>query len=157
MGLVARERAASRTVPHRLTITRAGAEGEPPRWIARVEGHPGCVGEGATPAAAAAAVDAAAAGSAAPSHSGRLLLRLPKILHAELAGRADAAQVSLNQLIVGALAETVAGEIPAPAAAHRASRRLPQAVRLALAANAFLVATAVAAALLIVTGVGHPG
>jgi antitoxin HicB len=157
MGLVARERAVGRTVPYRLSITRADAEGEPPRWIARVDGRPGCVGEGATPAAAAAAADAAAAGSAAPSHSGRLLLRLPKILHAELAGRADAAQVSLNQLIVGALAETVAGETPAPAAALRASQRLPQAVRLALAANALVVAVAAVAAALIVTGVWHPG
>jgi antitoxin HicB len=156
MGLVARERAVGRTVPYRLSITRADAEGEPPRWIARVDGRPGCVGEGATPAAAAAAADAAAAGSAAPSHSGRLLLRLPKILHAELAGRADAAQVSLNQLIVGALAETVAGETPAPAAL-RASQRLPQAVRLALAANALVVAVAAVAAALIVTGVWHPG
>jgi antitoxin HicB len=156
MGLVARERAVGRTVPYRLSITRADAEGEPPRWIARVDGRPGCVGEGATPAAAAAAADAAAAGSAAPSHSGRLLLRLPKILHAELAGRADAAQVSLNQLIVGALAETVAGETPAPAAL-RTSQRLPQAVRLALAANALVVAVAAVAAALIVTGVWHPG
>jgi hypothetical protein len=51
----------------------------------------------------------------------------------------------------------VAGETPAPAAALGASQRLPQAVRLALAANALVVAVAAVAAALIVTGVWHPG
>jgi hypothetical protein len=44
------------------------------------------------------------------SHSGRLLLRMPKALHAALAQRADGEQVSLNQLIVRMLTEGVSGE-----------------------------------------------
>jgi antitoxin HicB len=157
MGLVARERAAGPGDRYRLSIERTG-EGAEPRWVARVDGLPGCVGEGETPSAAVAAADAAAgalAGPAALSHSGRLLLRMPKILHAELAGLADAAQVSLNQLIVGALAESVSGEPPARAAAP--SRRLRTALRLVLAADAVVVALAVIAAALILVGAWQPG
>ena len=44
------------------------------------------------------------------SHSGRLLLRMPKGLHAALAERADAEQMSLNQLIVGMLTNGLSGE-----------------------------------------------
>jgi hypothetical protein len=86
---------------------------------------------------------------------------MPKSLHAELAGRADAGQVSLNQLIVGALAENVAGEPSRPAAPRPAprpgSRALPRAVRVALALNGLVVAVAAVAALLIVAGAWHPG
>jgi RNA polymerase sigma-B factor len=42
-----------------------------------------------------------------PGHSGRLLLRMPHSLHAELAGAAEREGVSLNALIVGALAGAV--------------------------------------------------
>jgi HicB family len=47
------------------------------------------------------------------SHSGRLLLRMPEALHAELAAAADRAGVSLNQFITTALAETVGRPTPA--------------------------------------------
>jgi len=81
---------------------------------------------------------------------------MPKILHAELAGLADAAQVSLNQLIVGALADTVSGEDPA-APAPAPSRRLRNALVAVLAADALVVALAAAAAVLILVGAWHPG
>ncbi|MGB2953907.1 MAG: toxin-antitoxin system HicB family antitoxin [Gaiellaceae bacterium] len=41
------------------------------------------------------------------SHSGRLLLRMPQTLHAELARSAEAEGVSLNQFITSALASAV--------------------------------------------------
>jgi antitoxin HicB len=157
MGLVARERPAGTTARYRLSLARAD-EGSEPRWIARVDDLPGCVGEGPTPAAAVAAADAAAGDSAALSHSGRLLLRLPKILHAELAGRADAEQISLNQLLVGTLAEAVSDEGPAAlgSPSRDGSRRLRAAVLVVLAADALVVVLAAAAALLILAGVWHP-
>jgi hypothetical protein len=119
--------------------------------VARVDGVPGCVGEGDTPAAAVTAADAAAEASGTERpYSGRLLLRMPKSLHAELAARADHERHSLNQLIVGALADTVAS------ASRAAPGGPPRPLRLALAANAVVVALALAAALLILTGAWHP-
>jgi antitoxin HicB len=161
MALLARERAPDSPDRYRLTIERA-AGGAEARWIARVDGLPGCVGEGDTPSAAVAAADAAASLHARPgafTHSGRLLLRLPRILHAELAGLADAAQLSLNQLIVGALADAVGGAAPDAKEPPTAvpSPRLRNAVRLLLAADALVVALVAAAALLILVGAWSPG
>jgi RNA polymerase sigma-B factor len=91
-------------------------------WTARVEELPGCEGHGATPDQAVRAVeaaterwiaDAAANGREVPkprsaaSHSGRLMLRMPQTLHAELARAAQREDVSLNQFITGVLAGTV--------------------------------------------------
>jgi multisubunit Na+/H+ antiporter MnhC subunit len=71
------------------------------------------------------------------SHSGRLLLRMPKGLHAALAERADAEKVSLNQLIVGMLTNGLSGE-PTPASPER----VPRALHRALIMNAVVVAFA---------------
>ncbi|HEX6761888.1 MAG TPA: toxin-antitoxin system HicB family antitoxin [Gaiellaceae bacterium] len=79
------------------------------------------------------------------SHSGRLLLRMPKGLHAALAGRADAEKVSLNQLIVRMLSEGVAGEPGAPAAPER----VPRVLQRALVLNAVVVAFAACACIAI--------
>jgi predicted HicB family RNase H-like nuclease len=91
-------------------------------WTARVEELPGCEGHGATPDEAVRAVeaaterwiaDAAANGREVPkprsaaSHSGRLMLRMPQTLHAELVRAAQREDVSLNQFITGVLAGTV--------------------------------------------------
>ena len=43
-----------------------------------------------------------------PLPSGKLLVRMPRTLHAELARAADAEGVSLNQFIIGALTGAVA-------------------------------------------------
>jgi hypothetical protein len=72
------------------------------------------------------------------SHSGRLLLRMPKTLHAELAARSDAAGVSLNQYIVSALARAVSGENVRAAPDERRDRS----IRTALVVNAVVVALA---------------
>ncbi len=85
------------------------------------------------------------------SHSGRLLLRMPKQLHAELAARADRENVSLNQWIVAALSRSVSGEVE-PAGAERRSRPIPKELRLALIVNACVVAIAavIAVALIVI-------
>lgn len=85
------------------------------------------------------------------SHSGRLLLRMPKGLHAALAGRADAEKVSLNQLIVRMLTEGVAGEPGAPAV----QERVPRALQRALVLNAVVVAFAACACIAILVVAWH--
>jgi hypothetical protein len=79
------------------------------------------------------------------SHSGRLLLRMPKALHAALAERADAEKVSLNQLIVSMLTNGLSGEAGAPPAPDR----VPRALHRALIANAVVVAFATCACIAI--------
>ncbi len=81
-----------------------------------------------------------------PSHSGRLLLRMPKTLHAELAARSDAEGVSLNQYIVSALARAVSGEQQAPAAPEAQRDR---SLRTALVVNAVVVALAALTAIVV--------
>jgi hypothetical protein len=79
------------------------------------------------------------------SHSGRLLLRMPKTLHAELAARSDADGVSLNQYIVSALARAVSDDDPPAVADDRRDRS----IRTALVVNAVVVALAAATAIVI--------
>jgi RNA polymerase sigma-B factor len=137
------------------------------RWVANVEELPGCsaVGETADEAVSRIQgairewpVDAGAKGPeapkprSAPSHSGRLLIRMPPPLHAELARAARRKRVSLNQFITSSLAADVrsrgrdepdAGVEAAGAAAHSTMGRSS-----ALVAN--VVALAVIAALAVV-------
>jgi RNA polymerase sigma-B factor len=90
------------------------------------------------------------------SPSGRLLLRMPRSLHAELARAAEQEGTSLNQFITGALASTIGwrnedGERIAPADAGRAGAR-PQQTRViaaALIANVVVVGLAAIAAIAI--------
>lgn len=84
------------------------------------------------------------------AHSGRLLLRMPRPLHARLAARSERDGISLNQWIVDALERASAGEEPA-AEARRPLRGVPRELRLVLIANAVVVAiSAVVAVTLIV-------
>ena len=89
------------------------------------------------------------------SHSGRLLLRMPETLHAELASAADRAGVSLNQFITTALAEVV-GRPTVPARQGTAKRegagRAPSRSRwltVLLAVNLLVVAAAGVLAILL--------
>ena len=83
------------------------------------------------------------------SHSGRLLLRMPKQLHAELAARSDREGVSLNQWIVAALSRAVAGE-DEPGGVERRSRTVPRELRVALIVNAVVVAVAATIAIVLI-------
>ena len=88
-------------------------------WVATIDALPGCTARGASPdeaverageAMAAWLASAKREGKNVPepktaqSHSGRLLLRMPQTLHAELARIAERESVSLNQFITDVLA-----------------------------------------------------
>jgi len=91
----------------------------------------------------------AARQDAEAQHSGRLLLRMPRALHGDLAQAAEREGVSLNRLIVTRLSRSLA-EPPARQADPRPERR--SILRYALAANlVVLVLTAAVAVTLLVT------
>jgi antitoxin HicB len=142
-------------------VLARSANGDGPGWIATVEELPGCQAQGPTPASAAAGIgdaverwvrDARAAGrdvpppGAAAAHSGKLLVRMPRSLHAELVRASEREGTSLNAYMVAALSASVAwrrsgesGSAPAP----------PPSRGLSLALKANLVVLAVAAAVAI--------
>ena len=163
------------TLPYRIAVIRDEGDEETP-WRAVVEELPGCEVRGSTPADAAARIPAALAdwvtmaqadGREIPeprdarNYSGRLLLRMSRSLHAELAQAADRDQVSLNAyinyLLVGALRQPAAK--PAPADADPAEEtpehdtaRLHRFLAIALAANVAVAAIlATIAVILLVT------
>ena len=123
MAQTAREVDRFLELPYHIVLVRDEAGGEQESWMARVEELPGCEARNRTADGAARAiskamedwlVDALEKGAAVPeprrtpSQSGRLLLRIPQGLHAELAHKADREEVSLNGLITGMLAGAVA-------------------------------------------------
>jgi RNA polymerase sigma factor (sigma-70 family) len=137
------------------------------RWVAQVPELPGCIAHGETVDEAARRIQGAirewpadAVGKApeapkprsASKHSGRVLVRMPPPLHAELARAADRKQVSLNQFITGSLSNAVrarrSDEPAGGAEAERAAAQQTTGRSSALLAN--LVALAVIAALAVV-------
>lgn len=89
-------------------------------WVARFPELPGCVADGATKSDALALAEemkalwietAANSGDPIPepkpepTHSGRLVLRLPRSLHEDAASQAAREQVSLNTYLVGLISE----------------------------------------------------
>src|SRR4051794_527314 len=141
-------------------------------WTGKVDELPGCTAEGSSPEEAAARVqdamrmwiaEAVAQGREVPkprsaaSHSGRLLVRMPQSLHAELARAAEREEVSLNQFITSSLASAVhwrgSGiDRAAPAADAELPARRAGAIGTALMANVLLLVliAVLAIALLIV-------
>jgi predicted RNase H-like HicB family nuclease len=113
-------------MPYPVTLVR-DETGEA-EWLATVDALPGCAARGATPNEALERVSAAMdewlesarrEGKGVPepktlqSHSGRLLLRMPQTLHAELSRTAERENVSLNQFITDALAGALGWRAPA--------------------------------------------
>ena len=91
---------------------------------------------------------------AAAAHSGKLLVRMPRSLHAELVRASEREGTSLNAYIVAALSASVAWRRPGDAGAPAASPA--RGLSLALKANLVVlaVAAAVAIALLITAWLG---
>ena len=151
------------SLPYRIAVTRDEGDEETP-WRAVVEELPGCEVRGSTPADAAARIPAALAdwvtmaqadGREIPeprdarNYSGRLLLRMSRSLHAELAQAADRDQVSLNAyinyLLVSAVrqpAATAATVDPDPVEGPpvQDTARLHRFLTVALAANVAVAA-----------------
>ena len=124
-------------LPYHLSLSQDDENGG--EWLASVEELPGCASRGESPEKAVGGVqDAMAAwidealkkGKEIPeprsptSHSGRLLLRMPRTLHAELTRVAERENVSLNQFITDSLASTV-GWRAAPGAENGAISQEP--------------------------------
>jgi antitoxin HicB len=149
-------------LPYHVSVLRDGAASQ---WDARVEELPGCSATGRTPEEAVARVrtlmstwleDALEEQREIPEPraddlpSGKLLVRMPRTLHADLARAADTEGVSLNQLIVGALTSAVAwrrsGGAPTPATSSR-SRTLTIVLAANLAVLGVAAVVAVAALL----------
>ncbi len=86
-----------------------------------------------------------------PSPSGRLLLRMPAQLHAELARVAEREGVSLNQFITGTLAARIGwgDQKPEGASDEAAPADRARVVVLALIANAVVIGLAAVAAIAI--------
>jgi predicted RNase H-like HicB family nuclease len=155
-------------------------------WTAHVEELPGCEAQGETPEKATRQLRRAMEawisetlekGEDVPEprvlsgHSGRLLLRMPQSLHAELAHAADAEGVSLNQFITTALASAVgwrnhpathrhaevSGENSGAAAARATARRFPRTRSVVLLANLAILLVLAALAVLLLISAWHQG
>ncbi|HEX5618403.1 MAG TPA: toxin-antitoxin system HicB family antitoxin [Solirubrobacteraceae bacterium] len=165
-------------LPYRIALTRDGLDEERP-WRAAVEELAGCAARGTTAADAAGRIPAAVADWVADAHaagrevpeprgardySGKLLLRMSKTLHAELAQAAERDEVSLNAYINLLLATAIsppalngAAHAPEPSSADRgaepvrpeATVRLQRFLAIALAANVAVVAVAATIAVIL--------
>lgn len=108
-------------LPYHLSVVR-DAEDKAKPWTASVEELPGCTSRGRTPEDALESIQAAMTSwfedaleegreipepRSATSHSGRLLLRMPRTLHADLTRASEREGVSLNQFITDVLAAAV--------------------------------------------------
>jgi predicted RNase H-like HicB family nuclease len=109
------------SLPYHLLLVRDGEDKAKP-WTASVEELPGCTSHGKTSDEALDGIEAAMAKwigialeegrdvpepKSAATHSGRLLLRMPKTLHADLTRASEREGVSLNQFITDVLAAAV--------------------------------------------------
>jgi antitoxin HicB len=107
--------------PYHLLLVRDSDDKARP-WAASVEELPGCLSRGKTSKEALGGIEAALANwienaleegreipepKSAATHSGRLLLRMPKTLHADLTRASEREGVSLNQFITDVLASAI--------------------------------------------------
>jgi antitoxin HicB len=156
-------------LPYRISVLRD--EGDGGGWNARVAELPGCEARGASLqeavqgirsamqewiASALASEQEVPVPRRAPSHSGRVLLRMPQSLHAELARAAEQEEMSLNNFIASSLAsalEAPGPRRPAPAAPRGSARSESRLLPLALATSTVLVlAAGVIAVIVLVLG-----
>jgi RNA polymerase sigma-B factor len=112
-----------RDLPYHVLVFRDNGQGEGLAWTAHAEELPGCEAHGETIEEAVRAIegaiddwieDAVAHGHEPPeprsaaSYSGRLMLRMPRSLHAELSRAAERDEVSLNRFIGNSLQTALA-------------------------------------------------
>ncbi len=110
------------SLPYHLMLVRDGEDKGRP-WTASVEELHGCTSHGKTSDEALDGIEAAMSKwialaleedreipepKSATSHSGRLLLRMPRTLHADLTRASEREGISLNQFITDVLAAAVA-------------------------------------------------
>ena len=156
-------------LPYHISVSRDEGDAKESGWSARVDELPGCEARGTTLEEAVRGIRGAmqqwigralASGRGvpeprrAPRHSGRVLLRMPQSLHAELARAAEREEVSLNHFIAKSLASALHAPGPrrsAPSSpsgpARSASRLLPVAL---VAGMALVLAAGVIAAIVLV-------
>jgi predicted RNase H-like HicB family nuclease len=121
--------------PYHFLLVRDGEDKGRP-WTAAVEELPGCTSHGKTSGEALDGIEAAMAKwiavaleegreipepRSAATHSGRLLLRMPRTLHADLTRASEREGVSLNQFITDVLASAIVWRGRADAAQPRPS------------------------------------
>jgi predicted RNase H-like HicB family nuclease len=159
------------SLPYHVELRRDG-EDEEYAWRATVSELPGCETRGDTPSEAAERItaaianwvaDALAEGREVPeprdarAYSGKLLLRMPQTLHAELAQLAEREQVSLNAYINGLLAAAIGWQRPAGVRAAEVAEdrtpadrsQRPRMLTVALVADAIAVAVAAVIAVIL--------
>lgn len=158
-------------LPYRIAVVRDQAGDENP-WRAAIDELPGCEVRGSTPADAAARIPAALAEWVATAqaegrdipepreardYSGRLLLRMSRSLHCELAQAAERDQVSLNAyinyLLAGAQQQRHQPAAPAEPEALDTTR-LHRFLTLALAANVAIAAILAVIAVVLLISAG---
>jgi RNA polymerase sigma-B factor len=171
-----------RGLPYHVVVSRDNGQSEGRGWTAHAQELPGCEAHGDTIEAAVRAIevaigeridDAVANGTELPeprsaaSYSGRLMLRMPRSLHAELSRAAERDEVSLNRFIASSLQSALAspGRAAGDDAEHAAgdgqagqgvSRRAPAfgssapgLLRLAIVINLIVVLAAGVVALIV--------
>ena len=127
------------TLPYHLLLVRDREDKAKP-WTAAVEELPGCTSHGKTSDEALDGIKPAMTKwigialsrrarhprrSPPATHSGRLLLRMPKTLHADLTRASEREGVSLNQFITDVLASAIVWRGRADGTAAGASRASP--------------------------------
>jgi len=158
-------------LPYRVSIVRDHGNAEGHEWTAQADELPGCEAHGESAEEAVLAIgdaidewieDALANGREVPdprtpaSYSGRLMLRMPRSLHAELSGAAEREEVSLNQFIASSLERALASSEAATREVSEGDsgnrRTVPALLRIAIIINLIvvLVAGVVAVVILVV-------
>ena len=160
-------------LPYHIVLMRDEEGGDEAPWKARVEELPGCEAHEETSEEAARAIEKAMEdwiasalekGADVPepkrqsTHSGRLLLRIPQTLHAELAHKAESEETSLNGYITSVLAGAVgwrqngdphAGRSETSGSGDQPGTRRARLLSVAIMANIVVVLVAAIAAIVL--------
>jgi antitoxin HicB len=173
---IPRPRRNDRDLPHRISIVRDHESDQGHEWTAHAEELPGCEAHGDSLEEAVRRIDdaveewiedALAKGREVPdprtaaSYSGRLMLRMPRSLHAELSEAAEREGVSLNQFIANSLERSLDAPVGAPGEVvdddAGEGRQVPGLLRLAIIVNLIVVLVAAVVAVVILVVASQQG